>query len=58
MEGGGAAQDGARAMHFRQHEGGRGAEGVYSYQLFKHIPLHTETLQSEDRKKKKKKHTH
>lgn len=54
MEGGGAAQDGARAMHFRQHEGGRGAEGVYSYQLFKHIPLHTETLQSEDRKKKKK----
>ena len=31
---------------------GEGQRAAYSYQLFKHIPPHTETLQSEDKKKK------
>ena len=33
---------------------GEGQRAAYSYQLFKHIPPHTETLQSEDKKKKEK----
>lgn len=46
-EGGGAAQEGqgqrtSDSMKEREEQ-----RPAYSYQLFKHIPLHTETLQSE-----------
>lgn len=46
-KGGGDGTGGARATHFRQHEGERGAKGSVLHLLFKHIPLNTETLQSE-----------